>query len=56
MTRITDVQSGQKALKRSGTIRGGPPWYSPLAILTGLTLRAVFRLALRQAEGLIRIA
>jgi hypothetical protein len=30
-----------------------PPWYSPLAILTALTLRAVFRLALRQAEGLI---
>src|SRR4051794_34796973 len=33
--------------------RGGQPWYSPLAILTGLTLRAVFRLALRQTEGLI---
>ena len=30
-----------------------PPCYSPLAILTALTLRAVFRLALRQAEGLI---
>ncbi len=29
------------------------PWYSPLAILTALTLRAVFRLALRQTEGLI---
>ena len=28
-------------------------WYSPLAILTALTLRAVFRLALRQTEGLI---
>ncbi len=26
---------------------------SPLAILTALTLRAVFRLALRQTEGLI---
>ena len=35
------------------TIRGGQPWYSPLAILTALTLRAVFRLALRQTEGLI---
>ncbi len=35
------------------TTRGGQPWYSPLAILTGLTLRAVFRLALRQTEGLI---
>ena len=33
--------------------RGGQPWYSPLAILTALTLRAVFRLAHRQAEGLI---
>ena len=29
------------------------PCYSPLAILTALTLRAVFRLALRQTEGLI---
>ena len=29
------------------------PWYSELAILTTLTLRAVFRLALRQTEGLI---
>jgi hypothetical protein len=36
------------------TTRGGQPWYSPLAILTALTLRAVFRLALRQTEGLIR--
>jgi len=34
------------------TTRGGQPWYSPLAILTALTLRAVFRLAYRQAEGL----
>src|ERR671910_1383069 len=33
--------------------RGGQPWYSPLAILTALTLRAVFRLAYRQTEGLI---
>ena len=33
--------------------RGGQPWYSALAILTALTLRAVFRLALRQTEGLI---
>ena len=32
---------------------GGQPHYSPLAITTGLTLRAVFRLALRQTEGLI---
>ena len=35
------------------TTRGGQPWYSPLAILTALTLRAVFRLAYRQTEGLI---
>ena len=35
------------------TRRGGQPWYSRLAILTALTLRAVFRLALRQTEGLI---
>ncbi len=35
------------------TTRGGQPCYSDLAIATALTLRAVFRLALRQAEGLI---
>ena len=35
------------------TTRGGQPWYSPLAILTALTLRVLFRLALRQTEGLI---
>jgi len=29
------------------------PWYSSLAILMALTVRAVFRLALRQTEGLI---
>src|SRR3954451_23073709 len=34
------------------TTRGGQPWYSPLAILTALTLRAVFRLAFRQTKGL----
>ena len=33
--------------------RGGQPRHSALAILTALTLRAVFRLAFRQAEGLI---
>jgi hypothetical protein len=33
--------------------RGGQPTYSDLAITTALTLRAVFRLALRQTEGLI---
>jgi hypothetical protein len=35
------------------TTRGGQPCYSALAITAALTLRAVFRLALRQTEGLI---
>ena len=35
------------------TTPGGQPWYSPLAILTALTLRALFRLGLRQTEGLV---
>src|SRR5207249_9786851 len=35
------------------TTRGGPPHCSALAITTALTLRVVFRLALRQTEGLI---
>src|SRR3954452_10758210 len=35
------------------TSRGGQPSYSDLAITTALTLKAVFRLALRQTEGLI---
>ena len=35
------------------TTPGGQPSYSALAIITALTLRAVFRLALRQTEGLI---
>ena len=35
------------------TTRGGQPPYSALAIRTALTLRAVFRLALRQTKGLI---
>src|SRR4051794_2811595 len=35
------------------TTRGGQPWYSELTILTALTLRAAYRLALRQTEGLI---
>jgi hypothetical protein len=35
------------------TTRGGQASYSDLAITTALTLRAVFRLALRQTEGLI---
>jgi Transposase DDE domain len=37
----------------SPTTRGGQPCYSALAITTALTLRTVFRLPLRQTEGLI---
>ena len=40
-----------KAALRAG--RGGQPTYSTLAIVAALTLRARFRLALRQTEGLI---
>jgi hypothetical protein len=40
-----------RAEPRAG--RGGQPSYSDLAIATALTLRAVFRLALRQTEGLV---
>src|SRR3954468_3218831 len=40
-----------RAEARTG--RGGQAKYSDLAIATALTLRAVFRLALRQAGGLI---
>ncbi len=36
--------------------RGGQSRYSALAIATALTLRAVFRLALRQTEGLDRLS
>jgi len=43
--------AGWRAAPR--TTRGGQAWYSPLAILTALTLRAVFHLALRRTEGLI---
>jgi hypothetical protein len=43
--------SAWKAAPR--TTPGGQSRYSALAIMTALTLRAVFRLALRQTEGLI---
>ena len=46
-----EAVAGWRAAPR--TTPGGQPWHSPLAILTALTLRAVFRLALRQTEGLI---
>src|SRR4051812_32335478 len=35
------------------TTRGGQPWYSGLPIRSAWPLRAVFRLARRQTEGLI---
>ena len=35
------------------TSRGGQPRYSALAIAVALTLSSVFRLALRQTEGLV---
>src|SRR3954451_24118802 len=47
----TEAIAAWKAAPRTG--RGGQPRYSSLAIATALTLRAVFRLALRQTEGLI---
>jgi len=43
--------AGWKAEPR--TTRGSQRYYSELAIATALTLRAVFRFALRQTEGLI---
>ena len=46
-----DAIEGWRAAPR--TTPGGQSWYSSLAILTALTLKAVFRLALRQTEGLI---
>jgi hypothetical protein len=46
-----DAIAAWKAAPR--TTPGGQPHYSDLAISTALTLRAVFRLALRQTEGLI---
>src|SRR4051812_15975716 len=47
----TEAIEAWRAEPRIG--RGGQPRYSSLAITTALTLRAVFRLALRQTEGLI---
>src|SRR3954463_9901798 len=46
-----EAMEAWKAEPRTG--RGGQPCYSDLAITTALTLRAVFRLALRQTEGLV---
>jgi hypothetical protein len=46
-----EAVEGWRAEARTG--RGGQPRYSALAITTALILRAGFRLALRQTEGLI---
>ena len=46
-----DAIAGWKAQPR--TTRGGQRHYADLAIETALTLRAVFRLALRQSDGMI---
>ena len=46
-------QRGSKKEPQHRTTRGGQPLTSALAIATALTLRVVFRLALRQTEGLI---
>src|SRR3712207_7438362 len=43
-----EAVEGWRAEARTG--RGGQPRYSALAITTALTLRAVFRLALRQTD------
>src|SRR4051794_21914251 len=47
----TEAIAAWRAEPRIG--RGGQPRYSSLAIMTALSLRAAFRLALRQTEGLI---
>lgn len=47
------MRRGVDALSQPRTTPGGQRHYSDLAIETALTLRAVFRLALRQSEGLI---
>ena len=47
---FTEAASAGWKAEQSRT-RGGQPCYSALAITTALTLRAVFRLALRQTEG-----
>ncbi len=51
VTFTEEALAGWKAQPR--TTPGGQRHYSDLAIETALTLRAVFRLALRQSEGLI---
>ena len=48
---MSEAIAGWKASPR--TTRGGQPLFSNMAIQTGLILRTVFGLALRQTEGLI---
>src|ERR1019366_9140662 len=52
---LTVVQRGGEAGWKASprTTRGGQPLFSNMAIQTGLILRTVFGLALRQTEGLI---
>jgi len=51
---LRTTQGGQPLSASLTSLRGiAARWCSPLAILTALTLRTVFRLAYRQAEGLI---
>lgn len=42
-----------RGLAEPDTASGGQPHYSALAIMTALTMRAVFRVAVWQTEGLI---
>jgi hypothetical protein len=66
--RVTNWSDHNEALRQRGSLTmwftdaaiaawkatlGGQPHYSDFAITTGLMLRTVFRLALRQTEGLI---
>src|SRR3954454_14119857 len=51
--RVVHTGGGRRLAAAPRTTRGGQPTYSDLAIATALTLRGVFRLALRQTEGLI---
>ena len=47
-------RGGDRGLEgRASSTAGGQPHHSALAIMTALTLRSIFRLALRQTEGLI---
>src|SRR3954451_21327559 len=51
--RVVHTGGGRRLAAAPRTTRGGQPTYSDLVIATALTLRGVFRLALRQTEELI---